>query len=158
MAFSKAAQVQNSEAIAEFSLASAAYKNACKRLSMMRLSLDREDASDLELAQYHRAKKVFKEACKVYNAARQKYVSAVRSCVVNVPDPSNEDLYQTIIATDDASVTAAIRKDAILRNTTAEDFEVIMQSVKERGFNTDHITPRFTPTTDDPTCGDFSPL
>jgi hypothetical protein len=77
---------------------------------------------------------------------------------VNVPDPSNEDLYQTIIATDDASVTAAIRKDAILRNTTAEDFEVILQSVKERGFNTDHITPRFTPTTDDPTCGDFSPL
>jgi hypothetical protein len=158
MVFSKAAQLENSEAIAEFSLASGAYKNACKRFSVMRLTLDRDDANDLELAQYHRAKKVFKEACRIYNTARQKYVAAVRQCVVYVPEPSNEDLYQTIIATDDKSVTNAVRKDAILRNTSPEEFEAILQSVRDRGFNTDHVTPRFVPTTDDPTCGDFEPI
>ena len=155
MSFGRAAQKINPGGLEEFSLASIRYKQACKKFTLQRLSWKRKDASNEELGAYTRALEVYKTECVLYNEARSKYIGSIRAAMVQLPNPTNDELFSITIEANERAITEQIRREAKLASVTPEEIEIVRRAHEERETAR---SPRFIPTTDDPTCGDFSPL
>ena len=162
MSFAKAAQHTNSEALVEFSFASVTYKKACQEITVKRLSLDRPDATDTEIAMYHRAKKAYSQACKVYNAARAKYIGSVRAAAMRLPSPSNDELFSISLETNDRAIGAQLKHEAIVASFTPEEWEMGRKFAAERAakFSTkqDFLSAEARVIVNDPTFEEFSDL
>jgi hypothetical protein len=111
--------------------------------------------SDESVIRYHRARIVYKEECRVYALARAKYIASVRRLGTQLPRVTNEEILDECIGTNERAITEQIRKDALMRSITPEEIAIVRQAHEDREAAR---TPRFVPTTDDPTCGDFDPL
>jgi len=157
MGFGKA--IQHSDALAEFALASMVYKKECSRIAKLRIALDRLDAQDFELAQYSREKRKFKDACKIYNAARAKYISIVRPTYVRPPSITDSELFALALETNDRAIAEQIRQDAVARSVSQEEIEAVRKAMTEREAVKNSSKDSFlTAREDDPTFADFSPL
>jgi hypothetical protein len=157
MSFGKAIQNTNATALGEFSLASIEFRAACKRFTNIRLMMDRPDASDAELATYDRARRVYKVACKVYNAARGKYISAIRQVTIEAPNPTNEELYLLASETNRQSLAEAAKTALIADSITKEEWEEAEKFKREREERAS-AKREFLANSEDPTFGDFEPL
>lgn len=155
MSFGRAAQKVNSEGLEEFSLASIRYKQACKKFTLQRLSWKRKDATNEELGAYTRALEVYRTECVLYNDARSRYIGSIRAAVIQLPNPSNDELYAITIEANERAITEQIRREARLATVTPEEIAIARQAHEDREAAR---APRFVPTTNDPTCGDFDPL
>lgn len=92
MRFSQDEQDQMKLVVQEFKSAAVAYSQACKVYTPFRIAADYPLASAETIVAHHLALKVYKEECKKYHAARDRYVSIIRSQTVKMPSISNAEL------------------------------------------------------------------
>ena len=158
MSFDKAIQRTNSDALAEFSMASLAYKSACSKYTKVRrVTVDQNAPTDEAIVAHHRAHTEFKQACREYNTARLKWISAVQVAQLSVKSASNEDLYAATLETNDRAIAQQMREDAIARSITPEEIQmqkdVLAARMAEKTKDSILSERAF-----DPTDGDFEPL
>ena len=176
MSFGRATEFQerSSNALMEYSIATDRYKKACQEITKQRLSLDRPDATDAELAQYMRARTKYKAECRLYNEARIAYISFIRHVPMRVQNPTDAELFALACETNQAVIRQRIKEEAIARTISPEDMEVVRTVMEARRhqppaasssiFNMDataetsDVGVGSKAVRDDPTCGDFEPL
>jgi hypothetical protein len=134
MAFNKAVQYRNSEALHEFEIASREYKDACKEFTKIRIAASHPASSMEQVMRLHLARPVFKEACRVYNVARMKYIGSVQSLAKQNPvTVSNKEILNVDVEANEAAITKELRREAALRELGGEKAVAeIMAMVEER--------------------------
>jgi hypothetical protein len=134
MAFNKAIQYQNSEALWEFQQASRVYKDACKEFTKVRIAASHPSSSMEQVMRLHLARPVYKNECRVYNMARMKYIDSVRAlAVLNPVTVSNKEIYNMDVQANEVAITKELRREAALKELGGEKaLAEIMDMLAER--------------------------
>lgn len=173
MAFGKAVQNKNQEALLEYQDALAAYSAACREITKIRLLADHPAASDADLARYHRAKQKFKQSCREYNQARTKFMLAMRNMSVKQTELTDQEYISQYEGYNFQNTAREIRQVNALNDIGDEKLEQIKAELEafvqipmdqreealkklERG---ESIKDQFKNSKgNDPTNGDFDPI
>lgn len=130
MDFSKAMQKQamNAPFLREFTDASERYKKACSLITKFRLRAEHPRSLDQDIILYHKARKFFKDECRLYAEARSKYISILRSNELSISTVSNADLLVTLDRMNDKEIANSFGKEQALKQyTSAKQAEFVQE-------------------------------
>jgi hypothetical protein len=174
MRFSQEEQDRLSAVIAEFKAASMRYSQACKTFTPYRIAADYPLATPDVIVAYHLALKEYKRECKIYQTARDKYVSIIRAQSMKLPEISDSEAGRLEIGLSIKDIKKEEQKYSISARQQAMAYAVVTrrpdespQDAADRGLREFDEAQRSecggswnlgSEEKEDPTLGDFEPL